>query len=850
MSDRYQILEQIGKGGLGAVYKGLDTQLQREVAIKRVLPSEKATEQEIKDAASKLIAEAQTLSSLNHPNIVTVFDVGRDEQGGFVVMELLKGETLDETVERGVLTQEDFAEVVQQTMEALISAQASNVIHRDIKPSNIMVIWQASGKFQLKILDFGLAKFSKTPSVQTMDQDESVMGSIFFMAPEQFERGELDARTDLYQMGCVYYNALTGQYPFNGDTAPQVMNAHLQHRVIPLQQVRPGLSPSICEWVMWLINRDIAHRPSDARDALSRWPKNPRPPGSDAVSVLPIEDTPEIATGAVVVVRAAKGATAPPRLIIPSGQTGKAPTLVVGTGPQSSRVSLGKSGKVSALSSKQGVKYEESPSNFFARHWKWIAYGVVLLIGSIWWVTGSVKRTNERAREKRIQFLAGTPTPTGTTADVDLAASFLTRSELPESMRSDALKVLATLEGVGISERVFEKMQSAPSVDLKIKIAETLAERNYVLNVSDVLAIYKAATSDEQRIRVLASIRSLASAKDVPVLMGFLQYPLTIPVRTAFEETILAIIRRTGDSDATVDTILNRIGTTSGDERQSLFRVLGTIGGDKVRERLKSVFGESGDVKYQRDAIGAYLKWRDRSVLPDLDAIIAAKSDDSVVAVAQEAYLRLCQIPGPEPVTEMVPLWKKAFTYVNRADKARDLIDSLLDYPYPETIAVLKEWGKHPTYGKTANDYVKTLTQQSQQIAEYQPGGKIEATKGRVRGRVGGAAMNSSLKSYTQWTSPETWFRWEFKPTMAGQFYVEVVQSSMRDESSDFFVYFAGKSLKGESKRTESWDKFEPVRLSEPVTVEAGKPYVLIISAGFKVQPRMMDIGEIRLVKP
>ena len=91
MSNRYKILEQIGKGGLGAVYKALDTQLQREVAIKRVLAAGQATEEEVKDAAEKLIAEAQTLSSLNHPNIITVFDVGQDDEGGFVVMELLKG---------------------------------------------------------------------------------------------------------------------------------------------------------------------------------------------------------------------------------------------------------------------------------------------------------------------------------------------------------------------------------------------------------------------------------------------------------------------------------------------------------------------------------------------------------------------------------------------------------------------------------------------------------------------------------------------------------------------------------------------------------------------------------------
>ena len=132
MSQRYEIREQIGKGGLGAVYKAFDTQLHREVAMKRVLSTEHASEEEVKSAAEKLIAEAKTLSSLNHPNIVTVFDVGQDEKGGFVVMELLKGETLDETVSRGVLTQDDFIEIVYQTMEALIAAQAEDPSLREV----------------------------------------------------------------------------------------------------------------------------------------------------------------------------------------------------------------------------------------------------------------------------------------------------------------------------------------------------------------------------------------------------------------------------------------------------------------------------------------------------------------------------------------------------------------------------------------------------------------------------------------------------------------------------------------------------------------------------------------------
>ena len=496
MSNRYEIREQIGKGGLGAVYKALDTQLQREVAIKRVLSADKATEDEVKEAANKLIAEAQTLSSLNHPNIVTVFDVGQDESGGFVVMELLKGETLDETVERGVLTQEDFTEVVYQTMEALIAAQANNVIHRDIKPTNIMVIWQASGKFQLKILDFGLAKFSRSPSVQTMDQEESVMGSIFFMAPEQFERGELDARTDLYQMGCVYYNALTGQYPFNGETAPQVMNAHLQHKVIPLEQVRPDLSPSICQWVMWMINRDIAHRPADARDALKHWPRNPEPPGAIPVEVLPVEATPTVSTGEVTIVRAGVGASAPPALVI-SHQTGSAPIAraVATTGGTTGRLLTGATtGKLNtgattgrldktgartgqltgpAAGGRPNVRKTQAPEG--SSKIKWIIIGSCASAIVLFFILSGIRKKNAEAQKTHLISLASAEITTGTTADVTLAVKLLGDANSSPSLKSDAAKVLDKLEGSGISEQIHEELKVAETMSLRIRLSQALA---------------------------------------------------------------------------------------------------------------------------------------------------------------------------------------------------------------------------------------------------------------------------------------------------------------------------------------------------------------------------------------
>lgn len=267
--ERYEIRGKLGQGGLGAVYRAYDKNLNREVAIKRVLPDGETDDED--EATSSLLKEAKALSAIQHPHIVTVYDCGLDEDGPFVVMEILEGRTIEEMVGQGTLVWEDFREVVMQTQEALIAAQDLDLVHRDLKPGNIMVIWLPSGKFQIKLVDFGLAKFSPTPSLQTMDHGHAVFGSIYFMAPEQFERRPLDQRTDMYAMGAIYYYTLTGEYPFDGDTAPQVMAAHLQHKVTPLSEVRPDVPDWACEWVMWHIERDMDNRPANARESLQRF---------------------------------------------------------------------------------------------------------------------------------------------------------------------------------------------------------------------------------------------------------------------------------------------------------------------------------------------------------------------------------------------------------------------------------------------------------------------------------------------------------------------------------------------------------------------------------------------------
>lgn len=275
MEERYEIRGKIGQGGLGAVYRGYDTRMNREVAIKRIStnPGDPDLQEE---STRQLMQEAGTLASLQHPNIVTVYDVGLDEDGPYVVMELINGNTLDELVAKAPLIWQDFREFAMQTQEALIAAQERNLIHGDIKPANLMFTWLPSGKFQVKIVDFGLAMLAQSQTKEDLETLEAVFGSIFFMPPEQFERSPLDARSDLYSMGCVYYQALTGFHPFDGESGNEVMESHLHHKVRPIQEVRSEIPIWACDWIMWHLNRLPQDRPESAREALSVFIKNDR----------------------------------------------------------------------------------------------------------------------------------------------------------------------------------------------------------------------------------------------------------------------------------------------------------------------------------------------------------------------------------------------------------------------------------------------------------------------------------------------------------------------------------------------------------------------------------------------
>ncbi|MEM9017755.1 MAG: protein kinase [Verrucomicrobiota bacterium] len=400
MSERYEIRGKLGRGGMSAVYRAFDTVMGREVAIKRLLSLEETNLNE--QASTELLEkEAAALARFQHPNIVTVYAFERDEEGPFVVMELVDGEDLHDVLADGALSWDDFQDVARQCLEPLVDAGEQNLLHRDIKPGNIMLTMTASERFVVKILDFGLAKFSQQPSTQTLDQKGSFLGSIDYIAPEQLELRPLDQRTDLYSLGCVLYYSLAQEAPFSGETPAETTMNHLHHRCKRIHELRSDVPEVVCDWLMKLIERSPSDRPPDARTALEQFGAalrgdtleeeipvaqfaEPIPSASEPIAVVaPTGDVSPPPTGDVS--PPPTGDVAPPGeeeisvAIIPEEKPVVA-TAAAQTGPRRPRVP---SGAVSRGPSEQTRSNRASPEP--------LAWWPLLLDGKkAWWIGGGI----------------------------------------------------------------------------------------------------------------------------------------------------------------------------------------------------------------------------------------------------------------------------------------------------------------------------------------------------------------------------------------------------------------------------------------------------------------------------
>jgi eukaryotic-like serine/threonine-protein kinase len=272
---RYEILAPLGAGGMGEVYYARDPQLERPVALKILISSRDATQVQLE----RFQREARAIARITHPHICAIHDVGQADGVPFLVMELLEGETLAERLERGLIPLDRALAVAGQIAAALDAAHKKGVVHRDLKPSNVMLT--ASG---VKLLDFGLAKLRDTDHAEAVERDTkslrltergTVLGTVPYMAPEQVEGREADARTDIFALGVILYEMTSGRAPFEGTSPASLMAAILTHDPEPLSSLVPAVGASLDRIVKKCLAKDPDERWQTATDlgAALLWSK-------------------------------------------------------------------------------------------------------------------------------------------------------------------------------------------------------------------------------------------------------------------------------------------------------------------------------------------------------------------------------------------------------------------------------------------------------------------------------------------------------------------------------------------------------------------------------------------------
>jgi serine/threonine protein kinase/tetratricopeptide (TPR) repeat protein len=375
----YRVIEQIGAGGMGDVYRALDTRLEREVALKLISDSFLAADQGAVSPApgtphsrvhlshERFLREARAAATLNHPNICAIHDVGEQDGQPYLVMELLRGETLKQYLTHHTLSAAELLALGQQATSALAAAHAKGIVHRDIKPANLFIVESGRDRKQLKILDFGLAKkqgLEASPDSRyfgagsetagatgTMDLTTpgSTVGTAAYMSPEQAKGEPLDARTDLFSLGSVLFEMATRQAPFGGRSTAEVFAALLMKDPPPVTSLNPSMPAALDPIVARLLAKDRDQRYGSAEELLAdleaasaaaaqssspvRPAASPRPPPS----LAPVEDrrprTRMLVIGILIVVACAAGVyrfrnrvdttAAPPSAVTPKAPAAK-----------------------------------------------------------------------------------------------------------------------------------------------------------------------------------------------------------------------------------------------------------------------------------------------------------------------------------------------------------------------------------------------------------------------------------------------------------------------------------------------------------------------------------------------
>lgn len=788
MNERYELIAPIAEGGLGRVFRARDRQLGREVAVKRIR-MDKAND--LGTAMDMLIREAQQQSALQHPNIVTVYDAGVDEEGGFIVMELVKGETLEDIIMRGALTLEDFDSLVRQVLEGLSAAHEQGIIHLDLKPGNLMVQRLNTGRFQVKILDFGLAKTAQQPVQQDTGEQGGLFGSVHFMAPEQFERADVDVRSDIYALGCTFYYALTQKHPFSGDTNPQVMVAHLYHRLTPLAALRPDLPANLVQWVCWLINRDPANRPTSIADALQVYTNT-----TAQTSAGKGLGTKKLISGAV--------GTSSSRLV--TGST---------TGNSSSKL-VSRATPLPPLPSR--------PAKAVFPKWTSVTLPfLVILIGGFG-IKRFIERSREAGRQQRFAEIANADKPQVTDLDMRMLFDYL---ENPRTSAAAAQALRQAEGGDVVNDMLVRHLSSAKSPMAKANLVKIIGLREIGDTFSNILPLVRDADSNVRRAAWTA-LGFVSQGDDLSPLLAELPH---VPDKEAdfAEQAAVSAIEAQSDRNNAIAPVIAayRGGDTKDAVRALLLRVLGRVGGGDSLAVIMEAMADPA-VIVRKATLSAIAQGPSSDPLPALAARLPHESDPACRLLLLTAATQLCSQSGELPQSELFAQAQRLYeasTDVREKDQALAAIRRLTE---PQAAAFFDALSvSDPQRKAQATAMSKGINAALTKVTAVTDNTTVSAAKADYP-KLG--AMDLMADMLVNWLSVGDWASWHLQFDQPGKYEIAVRQASESQRQGVYQVVIAGKTLRASVVLTGSAQEFRTCIVGE---VEIKRPgiYRLRLSA-------------------
>ncbi|MEO0447724.1 MAG: hypothetical protein AAF191_16765, partial [Verrucomicrobiota bacterium] len=608
--------------------------------------------------------------------------------------------------------------------------------------------------------------------------------------------------------------------PFDGETAPQVMMAHLQNNYPPLAQVRPDLPPEMAQWVMWLMNRDPAARPQSAREALDRFPQ----PGSSLAPASPAAAPP--------------AATPPGAGAMPRRTSTKIP---LNTGPQTARPHQA----TGPHTKKKAAAGARPPARKGLPPVAWIGMASFFIFLTIGGILFAGKSADGKKRARVEQLAAGAP---GGKEDVSLLLGFVSSDQKKSDPR--ALQLLSALDGPGVEAAIQAEVKEAKEEARRLALLQVIANKRLDGAFTPVLKIFQNPTSTRERTAAALTLSRIAGPGDVEALLDLLESPnLEMKDRQQIQGTVIQILRSDGNTAARSDVVISRMNSSSGVFRLSLAQILGAVGGQAALTHLKTIFSPSQkDKAYQQDAMRALFAWPNRGCLGVVQELMGGGSQ-VIQGAASDAFARLLLMPTSN--ASDVSLYDFFFEHSTSKD-LRKLSSAISSRPIDAHLEYCKN--AEPPGGGTdqLRKLVPFMEGERRKAVPVRSGSMIPVSKARL---MPYGAKTAPRDGYILWDSPDTWFLWVVKITEPGSYQVDVVGGCAEKAGSGIRVTLAGGEVRGRVQKTEAWDEYATISLNEgnSGTLEFGKDElgvrVLYLHAGYVVQPKILSVRGVTLTK-